>query len=77
VSTAKGVQKGTKTVSDLENSVNQASSSTSKFSATLKTVAANMAIMFTVDLAIKAIAKAWDTLNVTVEEQEEKIKITE
>ena len=49
--------------------MNSASSSTTKFGATLKTVAANMAIM----LAIKAASKSWNTLNVTVEGQTSKI----
>jgi len=58
ISTAKDVQRGTKTINDLESSVNQASPSTATFAATLKTVAINMAIMFTIDLAIKAVTKA-------------------
>lgn len=53
--------------------MNQASSSTAKFSASLKTIAANIGIMLAVNVAIKAAAKLWDTLNITVEEQEQKI----
>ena len=60
-------------MSDFDSVCNKASSATSKFAATLKTVAANMAIMLAIDLVIKGVAKAWDTLNVTVEEQQQRV----
>ena len=64
---------GEKNIDEFNAACNQASASTSKFAATLKTVGANMLIMAGVSLALKGLAKAWDTLNVTVEEQEAKI----
>ena len=53
--------------------LSKASSANTKFSASLKSIGANMAIMLAVNVAIKAAAKLWDTVNETVEEQEEKI----
>ena len=53
--------------------MHSASSSTSAFASTLKTVAANMAILLAINATIKVVSKAWDTLNTTVEEQEQKI----
>ena len=60
-------------VQQYKDYMNQASSANAKFTASLKSVAANMAIMLAVNVAIKAASKLWDTLNITVEEQEEKI----
>lgn len=71
VSTEKDVQKGTKTIVDLENSVNSASSSTAAFASTLKNVATNMAIMLAVNLAIKGIAYVIDQAVVTYQELKE------
>lgn len=51
----------------------KASSSTSKFAATLKTVAANIAIMTVINIAIKAVTTAWDDFNETVEESQVKV----
>lgn len=48
--------------------------STKAFANSLKTVAANMAIMLAINLTIKAIAYAWDQINVTVEEQTRKVE---
>ncbi len=53
--------------------LSNASSANAKFASSLKSIGANMAIMLAVNVAIKAAAKLWDTLNVTVEEQETKI----
>ncbi|MEY8525151.1 hypothetical protein AALA90_19315, partial [Lachnospiraceae bacterium 38-10] len=60
-------------VQQYKDYMNQASSANTKFTASLKSVAANMAIMLAVNVAIKVASKLWDTLNITVEEQEEKI----
>ena len=51
----------------------KANSQASKFSSTLKTVAANIGIMLANNLTIKGLSKAWDTLNTTVEEEEQKV----
>lgn len=51
----------------------QASSSTSKFSASLKNVAANMGIMLAITVALKLLGAAWDHFNVTVEESQAKV----
>ena len=67
------VDSGNRKIKDIDNYMQSASSSASKFTASLKSVAANMAIMLAVNVAIKAASKLWDTLNITVEEQEEKI----
>lgn len=53
--------------------ISKASSANAKFASTFKTIAANIGIMLAVNVAIKAAAKLWDILNVTVEEQEQKI----
>lgn len=53
--------------------LSKANSANAKFAASLKSIAANMAIMLAVNVAIKAAEKLWDTLNVTVEEQGTKI----
>ena len=53
-----------------------ATTATSAFSATLKTVAANIGIMLAINVAIQLVAKAWDKLNVTVEESQEKLQET-
>ena len=67
------VDSGNRKIEDIDNYMQSASSSASKFTASLKSVAANMAIMLAVNVAIKVASKLWDTLNITVEEQEEKI----
>lgn len=51
----------------------QASSSTSKFSASLKNVAANMGIMLAITVALKLLGAAWDHFNVTVDESQAKV----
>lgn len=51
----------------------QASSSTSKFSASLKNVAANMGIMLAITVALKLLGAAWDHFDVTVEESQAKV----
>ena len=53
--------------------LSNATSANTKFVASLKSIAANMAIMLAINVGIKLLAKAWDTLNVTVEEQTAKI----
>lgn len=73
VNTAKEVSSGKKSMADFDKVCSTASSSTTKFASTLKSVAANIGIMLAINLAIKAVAKAWDTLNVTVEEQQAKV----
>lgn len=73
LNTARSFALGEKNIEDFDAACNQASSSTAKFSASLKTIAANMAIMFAINIAIKAAVKAWDYVNETVEEQEQKI----
>ena len=71
--TANSFALGKKKITDVDDVIKSATTATSKFGATLKTVAANMAIMLIIDLAIKGLAKAWDTLNVTVEEQQQRV----
>lgn len=64
---------GTGNVADAYNSyLNKASTASSKFAATLKSVAANMAIMLAINLAIKGAAWILDKVNVTVAETKEK-----
>ena len=53
--------------------LSNASSANAKFTASLKSVAANMTIMLAINIAIKGLAKLWDFVNETVEEQEQKI----
>lgn len=67
------VDSGKRQISDIDDYINQASSSTSKFAATLKTVAANIAIMTVINIAIKAVTTAWDDFNETVEESQVKV----
>lgn len=67
------VDSGKRQISDIDDYMNQASSSTSKFAATLKTVAANIAIMTVINIAIKAVTTAWDNFNETVEESRAKV----
>lgn len=62
-----------KTLENYQQYMQKANSATSAFSATLKSVAANMAIMLIINGVIKAVAWAWDELNVTVEEQQAKV----
>lgn len=50
-----------------------ASTATSKFAATLKSVAANIGIMLAINGAIRIASAVWDAWNVTVEESQEKI----
>lgn len=59
---------------EFTKTANKASSSTAKFSATLKSVAANIGIMLAVTAAIKLIQYAWDKANTTVEEVQSKIE---
>lgn len=56
------VDSGKRDISDIDDYMNSASQATSAFSATLKSVAANMAI----NAVIKAVAWAWDEFNTTV-----------
>ena len=70
---AKDVTDGKKSMSDFDLAINQASFSTSKFTAALKSAAANIGIMLIINFAIKGLVKLWDYLNETVEEQEQKI----
>ena len=57
---------------EFQNYINNSANSLTKFSSTLKSVAANMGIMLAVSLAIKGIITLWDKLNVTVEETQQK-----
>lgn len=61
-----------KTLDNYQKYMQSATTATSAFSATLKTVAANIGIMLAINVAIQLVAKAWDKLNVTVEESQEK-----
>lgn len=58
---------------DFDASIKSSISSNAKFAASLKSIAANMGIMLAVNVAIKLLASAWDKINVTVEEQQQKI----
>ena len=57
-----------KTLENYQQYVQKSNSATSAFSATLKSVAANMAIMLAINAVIKAVAWAWDEFNTTVAE---------
>lgn len=61
-----------KTLENYKKYMQSASTASSKFAATLKSVAANMAIMLAINLAIKGAAWIWDKVNVTVAETKEK-----
>ena len=50
-----------------------ASISTSQFAATLKNIAANALPILAISTIIQLVQAGWDTLNVTVEEQEAKV----
>lgn len=58
---------GTGDIAEEYNRYMQSSSSaTSAFSATLKSVAANIGIMLAINAAIKIVSTVWDTINVTL-----------
>ena len=67
------VYSGKQNIEDIDKYMEQASSSTSKFSASLKNVAANMGIMLAITVALKLLGAAWDHFNVTVEESQAKV----
>lgn len=67
------VDSGKQNIEDIDKYMEQASSSTSKFSASLKNVAANMGIMLAITVALKLLGAAWDHFNVTVEESQTKV----
>lgn len=67
------VDSGKQNIEDIDKYMEQASSSTSKFSASLKNVAANMGIMLAITVALKLLGAAWDHFNVTVEESQAKV----
>ncbi len=58
-------------ISDIDDYMQAASTATSKFAATLKTVATNTAIMIAISAVIKTITWAWDELTTTVAEAKE------
>ena len=70
---AKNVMSGKSSIEELDSAMSNATNSSAKFAASLKSIAANVGIMLAVNIAIKALASTWDALNVTVEEQEQKI----
>lgn len=67
------VDSGKQNIEDIDKYMEQASSSTSKFSASLKNVVANMGIMLAITVVLKLLGAAWDHFNVTVEESQEKV----
>ena len=60
-------------MSDFDSVCNRVTTSTSQFAASLKNIAVNAGSVLLINLAIQAGRLAWDTLNVTVEEQEAKV----
>ena len=54
-----------KTLDNFKEYMQSTSSSTAKFAATLKSVAANMAIMLAINLVVKGLSVAWDEFNTT------------
>jgi len=59
---------------EYQNYLAKSTTATSSFASTLKTVSLNVGTMLAVSLAIKAAAYAWDKLNITVDEEKEKLK---
>lgn len=74
IEAAEKLKSGKITMEEFKAATSSASSSASAFANTLKTVAANMAIMIVVNAAIKVASAIWDELNVTVAEQQQKIE---
>ncbi len=52
----------------------KATTSTSKFAASIKSIGANIGIMLAISIAIKAVSAVWDSANVTVAEVQESIE---
>lgn len=71
---AKSLQRGEISLDTFNETMNNSSTATSAFGATLKTVAANMAIMIAVTAAIKGVAWVIDEIVVTTAELEEAAK---
>jgi len=59
---------------EYQNYLAKSTTATSSFASTLKTVSLNVGTMLAVSLAIKAAAYACDKLNITVDEEKEKLK---
>lgn len=68
------VDSGTRNIEDIGSYMENLTASTSSFASTLKTVSLNVGTMLAVSLAIKAAAYACDKLNITVDEEKEKLK---
>lgn len=66
-----------KTLENYQQYMQKANSATSAFSATLKSVAANMAIMLAINVAIKAVTWVWDKFNTTVAEAQSDLDETQ
>ena len=62
-----------KNLENYQQYLSKASTANAKFAASLKSIAANISIMLIINFAIKGLAKLWDFVNETVEEQEQKI----
>lgn len=71
IALAEDVANGKRGIGDLDEAFSSASKSSSAFGATLKSVAANVAIAFAVDIAIQGLIKLADYIIVTREEIEE------
>ena len=69
--------KGESSLDVFSKTTEKAKTTTFKFGATLKSVAANIGIMLAVSLAIKAVTAAWDKFDTTVSEAEEDLKNTQ
>lgn len=67
------VDSGKRNIKDIDSYMQQASSSTTAFASTLKSVAANMGIMLAVNAGIKILTTIWDELNVTAIEVQDNI----
>ena len=71
--TAISVAQNTNSMSEFDSVCSRVTSSTSQFTATLKNIATNAGAVLAINLIIQTVSLAWDSLNVTVEEQEAKV----
>lgn len=73
INTGKSFLEGNSSLDKFSQTCDKAKSATSKFSSTLKSVAANVGIMIAVTAAVKLAEYAWDKANTTVEEVTKRI----
>lgn len=73
IQAGKDFQDGSIGVNKFKDTTKAATTATNAFGGALKSIAANMVIMLAINLVIKGVSAAWDALNVTVTEQQDKV----